>query len=297
MPCKDLREFIALLEREGDLKRIATEVDPVLEITEISDRTLRANGPALLFENVKGSRMPLLANLFGHPRRVAMAMGQKDLQGLRDVGHLLAFLKEPTPPKGWKELWQNLPAYRQVLNIAPEVKKSAPCREVILDEDDIDLRTTAFVPQPGEWLPDFPIPDEERWIRVDLSAQTLIAYERDKPVRAFIISSGLPGTPTVTGEFRIRAKVRSQTMSGGSEELGTYYSLPNVQWVQYFYEDYGFHGSYWHNNFGNPMSHGCVNMTNADARWLFDWAGPEWDGRHWMSSTESNQGTLVIVHE
>lgn len=140
MPCKDLREFIALLEKEGDLKRITVEVDPHLEVTEISDRTLRAGGPALLFENLKGSTTPMLANLFGHPRRVALAMGQKDLQGLRDVGHLLAFLKEPTPPKGWKELWQNLPAYKQVLNIAPDVKKNAPCREVIIDEADIDLR-------------------------------------------------------------------------------------------------------------------------------------------------------------
>lgn len=140
MPCKDLREFIALLEQEGDLKRITVEVDPHLEVTEISDRTLRAGGPALLFENLKGSTTPMLANLFGHPRRVALAMGQKDLQGLRDVGHLLAFLKEPTPPKGWKELWQNLPAYKQVLNIAPDVKKNAPCRDVIIDEADIDLR-------------------------------------------------------------------------------------------------------------------------------------------------------------
>lgn len=140
MPCKDLREFIALLEKEGDLKRITVEVDPHLEVTEISDRTLRAGGPALLFENLKGSTTPMLANLFGHPRRVALAMGQKDLQGLRDVGHLLAFLKEPTPPKGWKELWQNLPAYKQVLNIAPDVKKNAPCRDVIIDEADIDLR-------------------------------------------------------------------------------------------------------------------------------------------------------------
>mgnify|MGYP003673574000 FL=1 len=140
MPCKDLRAFIALLEKEGDLKRITVEVDPHLEVTEISDRTLRAGGPALLFENLKGSTTPMLANLFGHPRRVALAMGQKDLQGLRDVGHLLAFLKEPTPPKGWKELWQNLPAYKQVLNISPVVRKSAPCRDVIIDEADIDLR-------------------------------------------------------------------------------------------------------------------------------------------------------------
>jgi 4-hydroxy-3-polyprenylbenzoate decarboxylase len=140
MPCKDLRAFIALLEKEGDLKRITVEVDPHLEVTEISDRTLRAGGPALLFENLKGSTTPMLANLFGHPRRVALAMGQKDLQGLRDVGHLLAFLKEPTPPKGWKELWQNLPAYKQVLNISPVVRKNAPCRDVIIDEADIDLR-------------------------------------------------------------------------------------------------------------------------------------------------------------
>jgi len=139
MPCKDLREFIALLEKEGDLIRIKTEVDPNLEITEICDRTLRAGGPALLFENPRNSKIPLLGNLFGHPRRVALAMGQKDLQGLRDVGHLLAFLKEPVLPKGWKELWQNLPAYRQVLNIAPDLKKTAPCRDVFIDEADIDL--------------------------------------------------------------------------------------------------------------------------------------------------------------
>jgi len=139
MPCKDLREFIALLEQEGDLVRIKTEVDPNLEITEICDRALRAGGPALLFEKPRNSSIPLLGNLFGHPRRVALAMGQKDLQGLRDVGHLLAFLKEPVPPKGWKELWQNLPAYRQVLNIAPDLRKTAPCRDVIIDEADIDL--------------------------------------------------------------------------------------------------------------------------------------------------------------
>jgi lipoprotein-anchoring transpeptidase ErfK/SrfK len=78
--------------------------------------------------------------------------------------------------------------------------------------------------------------------------------------------------------------------------LGNYYNLPNVQWVQYFYADYGFHGTYWHNNFGNPMSHGCVNMTNADAKWLFDWAGPEWDGKTtWFAPTQDNPGTLVVV--
>lgn len=131
---------------------------------------------------------------------------------------------------------------------------------------------------------------DERWIDVDLSEQTVIAFEGNRPVRQFIISSGLPGTPTVTGTFHIRTKVRTQTMSGDG------YSLPNVEWVQYFYQDYALHGSYWHNNFGNPMSHGCVNMTNEDAKWLFDWTSPEWDGETWMH-IPSGEGTVVVVHD
>ncbi len=130
----------------------------------------------------------------------------------------------------------------------------------------------------------------ERWIDVDLSEQKIIAFEGTRPARDFLMSSGLPGTPTVTGTFRIRAKVRSQTMSGEG------YVLPNVEWVQYFYQDYAFHGAYWHNNFGHPMSHGCINMTNEDAKWLFDWAGPEWNGERWMH-VNSGEGTLVVVHE
>ncbi len=164
--------------------------------------------------------------------------------------------------------------------------------------DDVNTRTTAFIPVTDKFMPDFEMPDEDKWIRVDLSEQMLFAYESGVPTRAFIISSGLPRTPTVTGEFRIRVKVRSQTMSGGDPALGNAYSLPNVEWVQYFYEDYGFHGTYWHDNFGNPMSHGCINMTNSDAKWLFDWAGPTWAGeRVWQRPTDEDPGTLVIVHE
>ena len=148
MAFKDLRGFIALLEEKGELKRIKTEVDPYLEVTEICDRTLRAGGPALLFENPKGSTIPLLGNLFGNTRRIALAMGQEDLQGLRDVGHLLAFLKEPTPPKGWKDLWQNLPTWKQVLNIAPDVKKKASCQDVVINEADVDL---SFLPIQTCW--------------------------------------------------------------------------------------------------------------------------------------------------
>ena len=148
MSFRDLRDFIDLLEKEGELKRITTEVDPYLEVTEISDRTLRSNGPALLFENPKGSDVPLLANLFGNTRRIALAMGQEDLEGLRDVGKLLAFLKEPVPPAGWKDLWQSLPSYKSVLNISPNVKKSAACQEVILEGDDVDL---GFLPIQTCW--------------------------------------------------------------------------------------------------------------------------------------------------
>jgi hypothetical protein len=76
-----------------------------------------------------------------------------------------------------------------------------------------------------------------------------------------------------------------------------YYNLPNVEWVQYFFEDYSFHGTYWHNDFGEPRSHGCVNMTNADAKWLFDWSMPAWNGSEWQKVTAKEQGALVIIHE
>ena len=139
MAFSDLRDFIKLLEKEGELKRISTEVDPYLEVTEISDRVLRTGGPALLFENPKGSSVPLLVNLFGNSRRIALAMGQEDIDGLRDVGKLLAFLKEPTPPSGWKDVWQKLPSYKQVLNVSPNVKKSAECQDVVIEAGDVDL--------------------------------------------------------------------------------------------------------------------------------------------------------------
>ena len=139
MVFSDLRDFIKLLEKKGELKRISTEVDPYLEVTEISDRVLRAGGPALLFENPKGSSVPLLVNLFGNSRRIALAMGQEDIDGLRDVGKLLAFLKEPTPPSGWKDVWQKLPSYKQVLNVSPNVKKSAECQDVVIEAGDVDL--------------------------------------------------------------------------------------------------------------------------------------------------------------
>ncbi|WP_035576570.1 4-hydroxy-3-polyprenylbenzoate decarboxylase [Halomonas sp. TG39a] len=139
MKYKDLREFIAALEAQGELKRISVEVDPYLEITEICDRTLRAGGPALLFENVKGHDMPLLGNLFGTPKRVALGMGQDSVEALREVGKLLAFLKEPDPPKGLKDAWDKLPIFKQVLSMGPKNVKHAPVQEVVYEDDEVDL--------------------------------------------------------------------------------------------------------------------------------------------------------------
>jgi len=134
---RDLRDFVAGLERRGELRRIATEVDPVLEITEICDRTLRAKGPALLFENPKGSDVPLLGNLFGTPERVAYGMGEESVEALREVGRLLAFLKEPDPPKGLKAAWDTLPIFRKVLDMAPKTVRDAPCQERTWDRVDL----------------------------------------------------------------------------------------------------------------------------------------------------------------
>ncbi len=139
MKYKDLRDFIHKLERDGELQRISVEVDPYLEMTEICDRTLRRNGPALLFEQPKGHDIPVLANLFGTPRRVAQGMGEDSVAALRDVGKLLAFLKEPEPPKGMKDAWDKLPLFKQVLNMAPKVVKRAPCQENVLVGPDVDL--------------------------------------------------------------------------------------------------------------------------------------------------------------
>jgi 4-hydroxy-3-polyprenylbenzoate decarboxylase len=136
---RDLRDFINQLEARGELKRITHPVDPNLEMTEICDRTLKAGGPALLFENPVGYDMPVLGNLFGTPDRVALGMGEESVSALRGVGKLLAQLKEPEPPKGFKDALDKIPLYKQVLNMGPKVVKKAPCQEVVLEGDAVDL--------------------------------------------------------------------------------------------------------------------------------------------------------------
>ncbi len=139
MRYRDLRDFLDQLAERGELHRTAVPVDPRLEVTEISDRVLRRSGPALLFEHPKGSSVPLLANLFGTTRRVALGMGAEDPAELREIGRLLAFLKEPEPPKGMKDAWHSLPVFRKVLDMAPRVVRRAPCQQVVLQGDEVDL--------------------------------------------------------------------------------------------------------------------------------------------------------------
>ncbi|MEE4193206.1 MAG: 4-hydroxy-3-polyprenylbenzoate decarboxylase [Halieaceae bacterium] len=139
MKYADLRGFIDFLEKRGELKRISVEVDPNLEMTEICDRTLRSRGPALLFENPKGFNTPVLGNLFGTEERVALGMGQDSIEALREVGELLAYLRQPDPPKGLKDAWEKMPVLKQVLNMAPKVVKNAPCQYHVKQGDEVNL--------------------------------------------------------------------------------------------------------------------------------------------------------------
>ena len=139
MSYSDLRDFLSQLEANGQLKRIGAEVSPRLEMTEICDRVLRAGGPALLFERPAGYDTPVLANLFGTVSRVAAAMGAKDAAELREVGKVLAYLKEPEPPTGLRDLWDKFPVFKRVLDMAPKERSSPPCQEIVHEGRAVDL--------------------------------------------------------------------------------------------------------------------------------------------------------------
>lgn len=139
MALSNFRNFLDYFEQQGELKRISYPVNPYLEMTEIADRVLRSQGPALLFENPIGYKIPVLCNLFGTAKRVAMAMGREDTTQLREIGELLAFLREPEPPKGIRQFFNVLPKYKQVLNMPVKHRSSAPCQELIFKDDEVDL--------------------------------------------------------------------------------------------------------------------------------------------------------------
>jgi len=166
----DLRDFIAALEQRGELLRVRTEVDPVLEMTEIADRTLRAGGPALLFENPKGYSIPVLVNLFGTERRVALGMGEENTAALRQIGETLAYLRQPDPPKGLRDAWGKAPLLKQVLHMAPDRVRNPPCQYHAQQGDEVDLhRLPIQTCWPGDAAPlvTWPLvitrgPDKER---------------------------------------------------------------------------------------------------------------------------------------
>ena len=139
MKYTDLRDFIAELEQRGELVRISAEVDPVLEMTEIADRTLRRGGPALLFENPRGYSTPVLVNLFGTEQRVALGMGREDISALREIGELLAYLRQPDAPKGMRDAWSKAPVLKQVLNMAPKMVRNPSCQYHAQQGDEVDL--------------------------------------------------------------------------------------------------------------------------------------------------------------
>ncbi|MFN8459319.1 MAG: L,D-transpeptidase family protein [Anaerolineae bacterium] len=137
-----------------------------------------------------------------------------------------------------------------------------------------------------------PTQPDEKWIEVNVTTQQLIAWEGEKPVMFFTVSTGLPGTPTVLGQYHIYWKLTSTLMTGYN------YYLPDVPYTMYFYGGYGLHGTYWHSNFGQPMSHGCVNLKTEEAKQLFEWAGPTLPaGQTQVEATADNPGTLVVVRE
>ena len=135
----DLRYFIGQLEQMGELKRIKSPVSPYLEMTELCNRTLRVGGPALLFENPVGHNIPVLGNLFGTPRRVALGMGAKDVSELRNYGHVLAMVKDPEPPSGFKDMLGLRSQVKSLWNMTPKELRSAPCQDVVWEGNDVDL--------------------------------------------------------------------------------------------------------------------------------------------------------------
>lgn len=156
----------------------------------------------------------------------------------------------------------------------PEVTETPGTMEMeIVDDTQV---SELVAPIPSAPLPDIATSgDGVRWIDVDLTNQSVYAYEGDVVVNSFVVSTGTWLTPTVTGQYKIYVKYRSAKMSGPG------YYLPDVPYIMYFYKGYGLHGTYWHNNFGTPMSHGCVNLRTEEAAWLYNWA---------------SVGTLVNVH-
>ncbi len=191
----------------------------------------------------------------------------------------------------------------EILNSSGEFDENA--NTAIFNSEIVDYPKTSLAYQFAEAFDEEPSENvlgttnasgEEKWIEISLSNQKLRAWEGNRVVMEYPISSG-KWAPTPKGTYNIWYKTRSQVMKGGSKELGTYYYLPNVPHNMFFYKGYAIHGAYWHNNFGNPMSHGCVNEPLSNAAQIFDWAGPVVPaGKNIVRASPENPGTRVLVH-
>lgn len=173
--------------------------------------------------------------------------------------------------------------------------------KVIFNNEKVDYQLAELVPNPealaGQEGAVLGATTDERWIEIDLSEQKLKAHNGDKVDYEFLISSG-KWVPTPTGEFRVWVKLKYTKMEGGKKENNTYYYLPNVPYTQYFYKGFGIHGTYWHNNFGQPMSHGCINMAISDAEKLFYWTSPLVEqGKGVAYASKGSPGTRIIIHD
>ena len=172
----------------------------------------------------------------------------------------------------------------------------------IFEGQQFNLNSLALTPSENEKYV-LSAASDERWVEVDLSEQKLYAWEGDKLFLETSVSTGLPGTPTPKGEFRIWIKLRATKMEGGQGRY--YYYLPNVPYVMYFfntqvpaYKGYGLHGTYWHNDFGTPRSHGCVNLPTEIAKSLYYWTGPYLsEGKYTAYASDENKGTRIIIHD
>lgn len=227
MKYRDLRDFIALLEERQQLRRVPNPVSPHLEMTELCDQVLRKKGPALLFEQPSGFRMPVLGNLFGTPERVALGMGAESVSDLREIGKLLAYLKEPDPPQGLKDAWQKLPILQKVLSMAPKTLSKAPCQQNSYVASDVDLtQLPIWTCWPGDAAPlvTWPLVITQgpaggrtnlgiyrqqllgknklimRWLSHRGGALDFLAWQRQHPTKPFPIAVALGADPaTILG--------------------------------------------------------------------------------------------------
>jgi hypothetical protein len=215
------------------------------------------------------------------PELVAPAEGSSELISRTEAEGELSLL----PPDESPVILSTLPGQTNPALNQPMGELIGPASEVL---DGPRL----FEPVDEALLAHRPASPDEKWIEVNVTTQRVTAWEGNVPVFSFISSTGLPGTPTVLGEFNIYWKLKSALM------VGPDYYLPEVPYTMYFYGGYALHGTYWHDNFGQPMSHGCVNLSTDNAQQLFEWADPVLPpGQTQVTSTYTNPGTLVVAHE